>query len=772
MRRRLTSLLLSLSVLVATLSAGQPVLAADTLSFPSASLVAPRLSRPILTETVISPLTAQLSFAFWRTLASSAPASVTVRDSEGNDPGWSVSLDTAASSVVIKTGAPASPLKPNETYTVTFKGGPDGVASVDGVTLPADALYTLRTTDAFALVDAYVWNELREMVLPNGGQIDQGVTGLQLHFTEGVERSSIAGNVSMTDSQGSAFPMEASGDDRLFVWLRGALAPNETYTIHIKGGTEGLKSWDGKLLAQDAEYTFTTTPGTFELATTWYRLGSGTEQPIGTVVPRSLNSLAVELNRSLACSSVIGLVKVTDSQGNDARWTAHCDSNKPKRILLQPPMYSPVLNQVLLPNETYTVQVKGGPEGIRSGSGMTLATDPLIPFTTSSEPVSFRYWRGWPYDGAQVNQSESYVFTAGAGPLTVDLAPYTANGVNQLGTQVTVTDVESGEILMDQWFDDAHRAATVTLPKVGTYYLDLSSNQIGGLGVKANDIQLDIVKMPALQFVTAPKRFETKNQPFTVTAAVQDAAKAGTLWLQLKGQSLAAVTPSATQNQVSAMVDPGTLADGIYWLSALADGNGNENLAWQEVPFLVDRVDTYQDVPKSHWARPYIEVMSHQKILAGAGDGLFAPGRPVRRDEFAKMLVATLGLEVTNPAVKPFADMKEDWAKPYLQAVYEAGYMKGEVVSGKRYFHPEQTISRAEAAVTLARVLGADQIDIRGYVSSLKDWSAVPAWAQPSVAVLTEMKWLNGFPDGTFGPSKSLNRDQSAKVLANFLGMQ
>jgi hypothetical protein len=71
--------------------------------------------------------------------------------------------------------------------------------------------------------------------------------------------------------------------------------------------------------------------------------------------------------------------------------------------------------------------------------------------------------------------------------------------------------------------------------------------------------------------------------------------------------------------------------------------------------------------------------------------------------------------------------------------------------------------------VTLARALGV-QPGPAG-AGPFTDWADVPAWSQSSILFLHKLKWINGFPDGSYGPTKSLNRDQAAKVLANFLGM-
>jgi hypothetical protein len=88
------------------------------------------------------------------------------------------------------------------------------------------------------------------------------------------------------------------------------------------------------------------------------------------------------------------------------------------------------------------------------------------------------------------------------------------------------------------------------------------------------------------------------------------------------------------------------------------------------------------------------------------------------------------------------------------------------VVDGQRYFQPNRTISRAEAATILGRTLGLSLVPPEGRPFS--DWDAVPDWARGSVIALSTMGWINGMPDGTFQPGGQLQRDQTAKLLAQF----
>lgn|GEM_PF-4429032 len=58
-----------------------------------------------------------------------------------------------------------------------------------------------------------------------------------------------------------------------------------------------------------------------------------------------------------------------------------------------------------------------------------------------------------------------------------------------------------------------------------------------------------------------------------------------------------------------------------------------------------------------------------------------------------------------------------------------------------------------------------------GKARGLRDFAAIPDWAKPSVTLLSRIKWLSGFPDGTYRPEGILTRAQAAKILAKYLGL-
>lgn len=307
----------------------------------------------------------------------------------------------------------------------------------------------------------------------------------------------------------------------------------------------------------------------------------------------------------------------------------------------------------------------------------------------------------------------------------------------------------------------------IALEAGGAFELVLLENDLLRFTVTAPDLVLHPVT-PAIRMPDW-EPYELQNQSFTFAPDVPNWGVTQWLAIDLNGEALAENALGPDGRPVGVYIDTTALVDGIHDLSVGAKALDAENYAYTMTHFLVDRVDTFPDVPTSHWARRYVEVLYHLGIVTGR-DGGYHPAAPVTRAEYAALLARTLALEAGPETPNPFADMENHWAKPYVTALYEAGLVTGEIVNGQRYFYPQRTISRAEAATILGRALGVSDAPVPDE-PPFTDWAAVPTWARPSVAALSKMGWINGFPDGSYQPGAQLQRDQSAKLMAKFFGL-
>ncbi len=173
-----------------------------------------------------------------------------------------------------------------------------------------------------------------------------------------------------------------------------------------------------------------------------------------------------------------------------------------------------------------------------------------------------------------------------------------------------------------------------------------------------------------------------------------------------------------------------------------------------------------------HWAHSAAIEMSASGIMEYTENGdqaVFKPNDAVTREDFLVMVMRVLGadLEDADNAVRTvFADDAQISSKnkAYVSAAYNAGIIKGREENGILTFCPKDTITRAEAAVMINNILGAE-VPLR--VSLFADNDIVPAWAQSALYALNDLGILKGTGAGTISPYATLNRAQTAQILLN-----
>ncbi len=183
---------------------------------------------------------------------------------------------------------------------------------------------------------------------------------------------------------------------------------------------------------------------------------------------------------------------------------------------------------------------------------------------------------------------------------------------------------------------------------------------------------------------------------------------------------------------------------------------------------------TFPDVNNGKdWAEPYIEALAKKDIIKGKANGLFAPYEKVTRAQFTAMLVRALDLNSPQYDDK-FSDVKGDeWFIKELTAAVDAGLISG-LEDGT--FAPQQEIKRSEAAVILARAIKALEMDVElnptKKLADFKDQQKISDWAQKDIEFIYQAGIMNGKADGTFDPNSSTQRNQTAKMLYEFLELQ
>lgn len=133
-------------------------------------------------------------------------------------------------------------------------------------------------------------------------------------------------------------------------------------------------------------------------------------------------------------------------------------------------------------------------------------------------------------------------------------------------------------------------------------------------------------------------------------------------------------------------------------------------------------VQTFPDVPKTHWAFPYIEACVRLGILSGYPDGTFKPEKSITKAEIVKLIVASKKYPEQIFKRDAFLDCGEgDWFFWHIQTALSYGILRvsdpglteevsqevgsySKKILGYNFF-PNSPATRAQACVLLYRLI-------------------------------------------------------------------
>lgn len=185
----------------------------------------------------------------------------------------------------------------------------------------------------------------------------------------------------------------------------------------------------------------------------------------------------------------------------------------------------------------------------------------------------------------------------------------------------------------------------------------------------------------------------------------------------------------------------------------------------KEYPVTVHR-QYFADI-QEHWAKGQIEAMSDAEIINGAGEGAFNPDNQMTRSEFAAIISRFQNLDLSEyeSVQLPFEDYSyiQEWAAPYIKAVYGSGIMNGKSDDGgvTLYFDPNSSVTRAEAMTMLNRILQIEDYSETAFA----DDDDIPEWARDGITKLVSAGIVKGYSDNTVRPNNSITRAEGMVML-------
>lgn len=177
---------------------------------------------------------------------------------------------------------------------------------------------------------------------------------------------------------------------------------------------------------------------------------------------------------------------------------------------------------------------------------------------------------------------------------------------------------------------------------------------------------------------------------------------------------------------------------------------------------------SFKDISSVSWAKDSIIGLAARGIVTGASSQAFEPNRSVTRAEFIHMLIQTLNLKQTG-AISTFHDVKEGaWYYNSAASAQQLGIVTG-LSDGtfgiNDKINRQDMAAMAYRALQKAGIT-LEQVNDK---AEFNDAAAIAEYAKEAVAMLQAAGTINGMGNGRFAPNQTASRAQAAVILYQLL---
>ncbi|MFH1284232.1 MAG: S-layer homology domain-containing protein [Candidatus Peregrinibacteria bacterium] len=172
----------------------------------------------------------------------------------------------------------------------------------------------------------------------------------------------------------------------------------------------------------------------------------------------------------------------------------------------------------------------------------------------------------------------------------------------------------------------------------------------------------------------------------------------------------------------------------------------------------------FQDVLDEDWFAIYVNSLAEGGCVDTGAD-YFHPADNLTRSQAVKLLVCVEGFDIDVPEIPTFSDVPfGHWSYKYVETAYLNKVVEGYSGEMVGRFGPEDSITREQFA---KMVVGVSDISPLKRCDMFKDSGLISQWACEYVGTVYAWSIVDGYPDGTFGPARNINRAEGAKMIAN-----
>ena len=180
-----------------------------------------------------------------------------------------------------------------------------------------------------------------------------------------------------------------------------------------------------------------------------------------------------------------------------------------------------------------------------------------------------------------------------------------------------------------------------------------------------------------------------------------------------------------------------------------------------------EAIEGFIDVPDDAWFTPAISYVVEHGLMTGTGSNTFSPNETLTRGMVAQILYQAEGQPAAGEGA--FSDVTAGaWYEKAVNWAAEAGLVAG---FGDGTFAPEQNITREQLAAILYRYAQEKGYDItqQGDLTRFTDGSQVSDWAEEAVTWAVGAGILHGRTGDTLDAQGTATRAEAAQMVMVFL---
>ena len=190
---------------------------------------------------------------------------------------------------------------------------------------------------------------------------------------------------------------------------------------------------------------------------------------------------------------------------------------------------------------------------------------------------------------------------------------------------------------------------------------------------------------------------------------------------------------------------------------------GQENPEIWPVYFGAVNSPNFHDT-QTHWAQKEIAQIYQAGWMQGKSSQSFHPTGALTRAEAAVILARAAQLDTTALG-EHFADTQNHWASGHIAAARAKGYVLG---ADDTMFHPDLPLTREQLAALIERAFNLPtSIDFE-----TQRFADLPKnrWSFSAVTLLAQNQIVHGYPDESFKPDRIITRGEMAAILSRVYG--